>query len=172
MYNCSISNMYNRSSLLHLRRLRESRVDRPNLDIRIRDRSTGRFALNISRNSRSNSTCSTRSPWTSFRSWIRRVQPKHIGVVVVPNRHHQSHAAFQSRTHRCHSAVSLECIVVAESRFLGVAKISGDGVSGNVCNSGLRVGDNPRRARSQPRVSRTSSREEWRLPVIVKSQGE
>jgi hypothetical protein len=37
--------------------------------------------------------------------------------MVIPNRHHQSHATFQSGAHRSKTAVSLECVVVAEGGF-------------------------------------------------------
>ena len=54
--------------------------------------------------------------------------------MVIPNRHHQSHATFQGGAHRSKTAVSLECVVVAKGRLLGVAECGGDGVAGHVRN--------------------------------------
>jgi hypothetical protein len=69
--------------------------------------------------------------------------------MIVPNRHHQSHPTFRSRTHGCHTAVSLEGVVVTEGSFLGVAPCGGDGVAGDIWDKRLRIGNDPRRKSSQ-----------------------
>lgn len=49
--------------------------------------------------------------------------------------------SLTSATHRRHSAVSLERVIVSESCFLGIAEGGGDGVASHTRNLGLRVCD-------------------------------
>ena len=91
-------------------------------------------AASTSAGSRSDSARSTRRSRVGCSCRVSRIQPKHIGVMVIPNRHHQSHASFQSGAHRSKTAVSLECVVVAEGRLLGVTECCGDGVASHVRN--------------------------------------
>ena len=119
----------------------EGRVDGTKLDVGVGNGSTWRLSLNIVRYTGSDSTSATRTTGGCIGGRVGGVEPEHVGVVVIPHRHDESHTASHSVAHGLESTVSFECVVVAERSLLSVAELGGYGVASHVGDRGLRVGD-------------------------------
>merc|ERR1711953_1421216 len=55
--------------------------------------------LNVSRNTRIRTTSSSGSTRIGGINWVGRVQPQHIGIVVIPKRHHQDNTGINCFLH-------------------------------------------------------------------------
>jgi len=58
------------------------------------------------------------------------VQPKHLGSVVVPERHHEDQSAVEGIAEGLESTLVLEGVLVSEEGLLGITELVADGVEG------------------------------------------
>ena len=70
-----------------------------------------------------------------------RVEPEHIGRMVVPQTHDQNHRGGNGLGHGSKTTTLVEDVVVAESHLLSLAESRGDGVARVTRDGRLRVRD-------------------------------
>lgn len=128
-------------SAQHLSRVR--RANGANLDVGEDNLGRGRLRLDggrLARVSAASTTGNTRVSSSGI-GRVGAVEPEHIGVVVVPQAHHQNHALCQSITHTGETTVLGEDVLVTKGSLLGSAEVRGDRVAGNTTNIRGRVGN-------------------------------
>jgi hypothetical protein len=139
-----LSNLTRVSIVRLLGRLRgESGVDGTDLDVRVDDRGIGVGTLNISGVTRAGgagSTGDTRLGGILIKRVVR-VEPEHVGVVVIPERQDENHAAAESITHSVQATMLVEDVLVAKGLLLSNTEIGVNGVAGNTIDVGLGVGN-------------------------------
>jgi hypothetical protein len=100
------------------------------------------LTLNISRNAGSGLAAATTSAQVCVGvlvSGVSRVEPEHVGVVVIPQRHDKYHTLGKSFGHVSLTTLVLIGVCVFECCFLLVAEFGGDGVAVNTRNRGCRL---------------------------------
>jgi len=121
--------------------LRKSRANRAKPDVGEHNSSIRRMGLHIlglTRRSRALATHTARLLRARV-GRIRRVEPEHVGRMVVPERHDQDVAASKRRTQRTKPTQRLERRLVAKNALLLLTKPIRDGVSSRAGNGRVRV---------------------------------
>jgi len=122
--------------------LAEGRVQWSKLDVAISNRSIRVLALNIRRHTTRDRTISSSASQIGVRvliSWIGRVKPEHVAVVIIPQTHDKNHTVGKCLGHVCHTTLLLERVSVAKYLLLLVAELRRDGVAVNAWDSGCRL---------------------------------
>lgn len=121
-----------------------SRANRTELDVRVDDGRVGGVGLNIrglARVGGAGTTSDTGGRGVLIER-VARVEPEHVGCVVVPDGHDQDHTGTHSSAHWAESTLCLKVINVTESDLLVGAELGGDRVVGlHAGNVGLGVCD-------------------------------
>lgn len=63
---------------------------------------------------------------TGSANWVGRVEPFHVGCVIVPDGHGEDHRRLKSLVEPGHATLGLEVVVIAESGLLLRAEVVGD----------------------------------------------
>lgn len=120
----------------------EGRVDGAKLDVGEDDIGTGSRSLNGCWHTRSRCAGTASGALRSRANRVGRVQPQHIGVVVVPQRHDEDHTRGQRLAHGRQPTFALEVSLITKGGLLRVAVSRGDGVVAcHAGDGGLGVGD-------------------------------
>jgi len=122
--------------------LTKGRVQWSELDVAISNCSIRVLALNIRGHTTRDRTVSSSASQIGVRvliSWIGRVKPEHVAVVVIPQTHDKNHTVGKSLGHVCHTTLLLERVSVAKDLLLLVAELGRDGVAVNARDSGCRL---------------------------------
>lgn len=120
----------------------EGGVERTELDVGEGDGGIGALLLDISGDTRVRGARAAIVAGSGAVSWVGGVEPKHVGVVVIPDGHDENHTLFHTSGHRGESAMVLKGQLITEGFLLGVAEVLVDGVARDTLDLGLRVGDN------------------------------
>lgn len=118
---------------------RVGRAEWSSLDVGVDDSSAGEVTLYVCRHTRSDgasSTGNTRRAGIGI-SGEGRVEPVHVDVVVVPQRHDEDHALCESIAHALNATLSSEVVGVAEDGLLVLAEVIVDCVAANTCDVAL-----------------------------------
>lgn len=70
---------------------------------------------------------------------VRGVEPVHVDLVVVPQRHDEHHALGEGIAHGLHATLGAEVVVVTEDGLLSCAEAVGDRVAGDAGDVGRRL---------------------------------
>lgn len=114
---------------MSLCRLRKGASDGSELDVREDHLRVGVGAFHFGWHTTAGGAFAARNA-RLFRVLVSRivaVQPKHIGVVIVPETHNEYHAQVHAPTHGCHAAELVEGVdLLLEDFLLRVAPFLGD----------------------------------------------
>lgn len=120
----------------------EGRVDGTELDVGEDDIGTRGRTLNGCWHTRSRRAGTASGTLRSRANGVGRVQPQHVCVVIVPQRHDKNHARGKRLTHSGQATFALEVSLIAKRGLLRIAVGLGDGVvAGDAGGGGLGVGD-------------------------------
>lgn len=129
---------------LRLCGLRESRANGAELDVGEDNLSIGVLGLNIGWDTAGDVALSTTGTWGFWITvgGVGRIEPEHVGVVIIPQRHNKDHTLRHTLAHGVHAAELVEGVdFLVEDLLLGVAPLLGDGVAGHAGDGGLGVLD-------------------------------
>ena len=116
-----------------------SRVNSSNLDVTVDYISIGRACFYWSWNSR---WCVTSTSWSTgwcFANRVSRIEPEHIGIVIIPKRQHENHTGFESSRHGSKTTMIGKWCWITKSGFLSIAERSGDGIAAYTRDGGVGV---------------------------------
>lgn len=118
------------------------RVDGSEADVGVDDLRAGGTGLDVTGDTRGGGAGSTGSTLRGGADGVGRVEPEHVGVVVIPQRHDEDHTLGESLTHLGESTLVLEGGLVTKGSLLSVTVGIGDGVVASDASLGrVRVGD-------------------------------
>jgi hypothetical protein len=119
--------------------LTESGVEGSELDVGVNDCGISLFALKIRGNTRRSLATATASAQVTVGvlvGGVSGVEPEHVGVVVIPQRHDEHHALSKSLGHISLATLVLVSVSVLESCLLLVTELGCDGVAVDAGNRG------------------------------------
>lgn len=128
----------------YLGRLGKGGADRTELDVRERHLRIRILALDIRRYARASWAVATTNAGgiAALVSRIVTIQPQHVGVVIIPQTHHEHHARVECLAHGRHTTVLVERILLlGKSLLFVVAPCLSQAVTGETRHLRLRVGD-------------------------------
>lgn len=108
---------------------REGAVDLAELDVAVDDRGGGVVGLNVRGHTAAGRAGTARGPGVGRVNGVGRVEPQHVGVVVVPQAHDEDHAVGHGRGHGVEAALLRKVVGAVGGRLLGGAVVVGDGVA-------------------------------------------
>jgi len=121
---------------------RDGRADGAEADVGEDDVAVGDLGLNLGRDTGGGrASTALGAGGAGLVDGVGRVEPEHVGVVVIPDGHDQDHRALEGLAHLSHTALAVEVIDVTEGDLLGIAPLLGDGVAGVAGDLGLGVGN-------------------------------
>jgi len=120
----------------------DGRADGAEADVGEDDVGVGELLLNLGGDTRGGGALAAGGTGAGPVNGVGRVEPEHVGVVVVPDGHDEDHGLLHGDTHLLESTKLLVDVGVAENFLLSIAVGIGDGVARNTSNGGLRVGNN------------------------------
>lgn len=117
----------------------KSRADRSELNIGECDRGVREVALDVLGLADLGVTWAADGSWLGAADWVSRIEPLHVGGVVVPDGHGEDHRTIKSLGEPAHAAGLGEVVQVPKGSLLLFAEVIGDLVSrvntSNVRNS-------------------------------------
>jgi len=120
-----------------------STSDGTDFDVREDDLYVAGVGFKLSRLAGCRCTSSTSTTRVGIGNWVSRVEPQHLGGVVVPDTQNQDHTFSECLTHSSQTALLREGVAVAKGSLLSVTEVVGDGVVGiQASNVGLGVWNN------------------------------
>lgn len=120
----------------------ESRVDGSKLDVGENDTCTAGRGLNGCWDTRSGRAGTACRALHGRADRVGGVEPEHVGVVVIPQRHDEDHTSGERLAHGSQAAFALEVGLIAESGLLRIAVCGGDGIiASDTGHGGLGVGN-------------------------------
>merc|ERR1739848_916125 len=93
------------------------------------------ISLHIGRVTCVSSTVTAHGAWVRGAHWVSAVQPKHVCIVVIPQRHHENHACVNGLLDGVQSALLQEIRAILGGCNPISAKLVSDGVVGLAVDS-------------------------------------
>merc|ERR1739848_566226 len=86
------------------------------------------ISLHIGRVTCVSSTVTAHGAWVRGAHWVSAVQPKHVCIVVIPQRHHENHACVNGLLHGVQAALLQKIGAILGGCNPVSAKVVSDGV--------------------------------------------
>ena len=119
----------------------EGAVDGTELDVGVDDVGVGGVGLDVAGDTGGGGARAAEVAGAGSVGRVGGVEPEHVGVVVVPERHDEDHTLGEGGAHLHETSLGAEVVGVAEGGLLGVAVGGGDGVAADSGDIALGVGD-------------------------------
>merc|ERR1712205_299181 len=117
-----------RCKCLNCNRRRDGGSNWAELDVRELHGGIGLICLHIVRRARLDAARATVRAWLLAVSGVGAVQPKHVGIVVIPQRHDENHASINGVLYGLQSALLQKVSAILSDRNPVCAEVVSDGI--------------------------------------------